>query len=61
MRAISQTSADRGPCSRTKEENGFTGLDIRDTSFITSLKMTAAGVMKFLLVDEKDKPQQSRL
>jgi len=34
-------------------------LAIRDTSAITSLKMTAADVMQFLLVDEKDKPQQS--
>ena len=28
-------------------------------SVITSLKMKAAGVMQFLLVDEKDKLQQS--
>ena len=36
-----------------------TDLAIRDTSFITSLKMTAAGVKQFFLVDEIDKPQQS--
>jgi len=37
----------------------LTNLAIRDTSVITSLKMTAAGVVQFLLVDEKGKPQQS--
>ena len=36
-----------------------TDLAIRDTSFITSLKMTAAGVKQFFLVDEIDKPQPS--
>jgi len=36
--------------------NVFNGFD---TSFITSLKMMAAGGMQFFLVDEKDKPQQS--
>jgi len=37
----------------------LTDLAIRGTSFIKSLKMTAAGVMQFFLVGEKDKPQQS--
>ena len=37
----------------------LTDLAIRDTSVITSLKMTAAVVMQFLLVDKKDKLQQS--
>ena len=50
-----------GRVQERKSRTVLTGLDIRDTSFITSLKMTAAGVMQFLLVDEKDKPQQSRL
>ena len=45
----------RVPSTRTF----LTDLAIRDTGFITSLKMTAAGVMQFFIVDEKDKRQQS--